>query len=250
MKLKTLTLSLMMILFLIPAHANDIYITQVGDSLDLDIVQDGTGNEIGDSTTVISLNGDLMTFSIRQEGDSNDIAAVINGDSYTGTWAFTGDYNTVDLLCDSTGTAGGGNCESVTLNITTTGDDNTYKFYIGENTDAGGSTVNFTITGDDNVVDADIDGIDATIDVNVTNTLPTNTTTITSATDASLSTTNGGNIIDINVDGGASGAGHTIDLDLDGAANVVTIDQSGTAQKTVVLDATTNGSTINITQSD
>jgi predicted nicotinamide N-methyase len=80
--------------------------------------------------------------------------------------------------------------------------------------------------------------------------LPTNTTSITSANDASLSTTNGGNIIDINVDGGASGAGHVIDLDLDGAANVVTIDQSGTAQNTVVLDATTNGSTIDITQSD
>jgi hypothetical protein len=248
MKLKTLTLSLMTILFLAPALANDIYITQVGDALDLDIVQDGAGNEFGDSTTVVTLNGDQMTFSITQTGDSNDIAAVINGDSYTGTWAFTGDYNTVDLLCDSTGTAGAGNCEGVTLNITTTGDDNTYKFYIGEAGDAGNATVNFTITGDDNVVDADIDGVAAVIDVDVTNTLPTDTRAITSATDASLSTTNGGNIIDIDVDGGT--AGHWIDLDLTGAANVVTIDQSGAGDATVVLDATTNGSTIDITQSD
>ena len=30
------------------ASANDIYIEQVGDTLDLDIVQDGTGNKIGD----------------------------------------------------------------------------------------------------------------------------------------------------------------------------------------------------------
>jgi hypothetical protein len=238
----------MTILFLAPALANDIYITQVGDSLDLDIVQDGGSNEFGDETTAVSLNGDFMTFSITQTGDGNDIAAVINGDTYTGTWAFTGDYNTVDLLCDSTGTAGAGNCEAVTLNITTTGDDNAYKFYIGETGDAGGSTVNFTVTGDDNVVDADIDGVDATIDVTVTNTLPTNTTAITSATDGTLSTTNGGNIIDINVDGGT--AGHTIDLDLDGSANVVTIDQSGAGDATVVLDATTNGSTIDITQSD
>ena len=236
------------ILFLAPALANDIYITQVGDSLDLDIVQDGSSNEFGDETTAVSLNGDFMTFSITQTGDGNDIAAVINGDTYTGTWAFTGDYNTVDLLCDSTGTAGAGNCEAVTLNITTTGDDNAYKFYIGETGDAGGSTVNFTVTGDDNVVDADIDGVDATIDVTVTNTLPTNTTAITSATDGTLSTTNGGNIIDINVDGGT--LGHTIDLDLDGSANVVTIDQSGAGDATIVLDATTNGSTIDITQSD
>ena len=244
-----LTLSLMTAttMFLAPALANDIYITQVGDTLDLDIVQDGAGNEFGDSTTVVTLNGDLMTFSITQTGDGNDIAATINGDSYTGTWVFTGDYNTVDLLCDSTGTAGAGNCEAVTLNITTTGDDNAYKFYIGENSDTGGSIVNFTVTGDDNVVDADIDGINAKITVDVTNTLPTNTTAITSATDATLSTTNGGNIIDLDVDGGTTG--HTIDLDLTGAANVVTITQSGVADNTVVLDATTNGSTIDITQS-
>ena len=116
-------------------------------------------------------------------------------------------------------------------------------------TSAGSATLTIGAYQQDGTT-VDADGIDATIDVDVTNTLPTNTTSITSANDASLSTTNGGNIIDINVDGGASGAGHVIDLDLDGAANVVTIDQSGTAQKTVVLDATTNGSTIDITQSD
>lgn len=235
-------------MFLTPALANDIYITQVGDSLDLDIVQDGSGNEFGDSTTVVSLNGDLMTFSITQTGDGNDIAAVINGDSYTGTWDFTGDYNTVDLLCASTGTAGAGNCEAVTLNVTTTGDDNTFKFYIGESGNAGSSIVNFTVTGDDNVVDADIDGVAANIKVDITNTLPTNTTTVTSATDASLSASNGGNVVDIDVDGGTSG--HTVDLALTGSANVVTITQSGVQDHTVVLDATTNGSTIDITQQD
>lgn len=237
-----------MALFLTPALANDIYITQVGDSLDLDIVQDGSGNEFGDSTTVVTLNGDLMTFSITQTGDGNDIAAIINGDSYTGTWSFTGDYNVVDLKCDSLGTAGAGNCEAVTLNVTTTGDDNTYKFYVGETGNAGSSVINFTITGDDNVVDADINGVTATVTVDVTNTLPTDTTTVTSANDASLSASNGGNVIDIAVDGGTSG--HVIDLDLTGAANVVTITQSGSLDKTVVLDATTNGSKIDITQSD
>ena len=30
------------------ASANDIYITQVGDTLDLDITQDGQNNEFGD----------------------------------------------------------------------------------------------------------------------------------------------------------------------------------------------------------
>jgi hypothetical protein len=239
-----------MTLFLAPALANDIYIEQVGDNLDLDIVQDGSGNEFGDSTTVVSLNGDDMTFSITQTGDSNDIAAVINGGSYTGTWDFTGDYNTVDLKCDSLGTAGAGNCESVQLDIDTTGDDNTYKFYIGENTNAGGSVVTFTVTGDDNVVDADIDGIDASVTVAITNTLATSTVGVTSANDATLSASNGGNIVDIDVDGGASGSGHVIDLTIDGADNVFTITQSGTGQKTVDATFETNSSTVDITQSD
>ena len=248
MKLKTLALSLTTILFLAPALANDIYITQVGDSLDLDIVQDGSGNKIGDVTTSVSLNGDFMTFDITQTGDSNVIAATINGDTYSGTWDFTGDYNTVELLCDSTGTAGGGNCETVTLDITTTGDDNKFVFNIGETADAGDSTVAFTVTGDDNVIDADINGVDANITVDITNTLPSDTTSITSATDASLSTSNGGNIVDLDISGGTSG--HTVDLDLVGSANVVTVLQSGVSDKTVVLDSTTSGSTIDITQQD
>ena len=238
----------MIALFLTPALANDIYITQVGDTLDLDIVQDGSGNEFGDATTVVTLNGDFMTFDITQTGDGNDISAKINGDTYTGTWDFTGDYNTVDLLCDSAGTAGGGNCEAVTLDITTTGDDNTFTFNIGETADAGNSVVAFTVTGDDNVIDADINGVKANITVDIVNTLPSDTTTVTSANDASLSASNGGNVVDLDISGGTNG--HTVDLDLTGSANVVTVTQSGTLDKTVVLDTTTNGSVIDITQTD
>ena len=42
------------------ALANEIYITQVGDNLDLDIVQDGTDNKIGNSTTDFTINGELI----------------------------------------------------------------------------------------------------------------------------------------------------------------------------------------------
>jgi len=145
---------LMMLGSSLSAQANEIYIDQIGDNLDLDIVQDGQNNQFGDSTTDISLTGDDMTFSITQQGNNNDIAAVINGNSYTGTWAFTGDYNTVDLTCDSAGT----NCENITLNITTTGDTNDYTFAIGGTGDADGSTISFTVTGDNNVLDTTIDG--------------------------------------------------------------------------------------------
>ena len=49
--------------------ANDIYIQQVGDTLDLDIIQDGQDNSIGSDTQDVVLGSagnasDNMTFSI------------------------------------------------------------------------------------------------------------------------------------------------------------------------------------------
>jgi len=234
----------------LPAMANDIYITQIGDTLDLDITQDESDNQFGDSTTGAVLKGDSMVFSITQTGDSNDIAALINGDSYSGTWVFTGNTNVVDFKCDSLGTAGAGNCETVDVDITTTGDDNTFKIYIGESADAGGADVTFTVTGDDNVVDADLDGVDVDVTVVVNNSTSTHSTGATSATDNTLSASNAGNIFDIDVDGDGDANGHLINLNVTGGGNVFTITQSGVGDNVVDANFTTNGSTIDITQSD
>ena len=234
----------------IPAQANDIYITQVGDTLDLDITQDGSDNQFGDSTTGVTLKGDAMVFSITQTGDTNDIAALINGDSYSGTWAFTGNTNVVDFKCDSLGTAGAGNCETVDVDITTIGDDNTFKIYIGENTDSGGADVTFTVTGDDNVVDADLDGVDVDVTVVVNNSSSTHSGGVTSATDASLSSSDAGNIFDFDVDGDGDANGHKINLNVTGGGSVFTISQSGVGDNVVNATFDTNNSTIDITQSD
>ena len=237
-------------LMTLPAMANDIYITQIGDTLDLDITQDGSNNQFGDSTTGVTLKGDAMVFSITQTGDNNDIAALINGDSYSGTWSFVGDTNVVDFKCDSLGTAGAGNCETVEVDITTVGDDNTFKIYIGETADAGGADITFTVTGDDNVVDADIDGVDSVVKVVVNNSSSTHSGGTTSSTDASLSASDAGNIFDFNVDGDGDANGHKIDLTVTGGGNVFTITQSGVGDNVVDATFTTNGSKIDITQSD
>ena len=50
------------------AVANEIYIEQIGDTLDLDITQDGQNNEFGDSVSDAVLTGDNMTFAITQVG--------------------------------------------------------------------------------------------------------------------------------------------------------------------------------------
>ena len=237
-------LLLFFIIIATPALANDIYIEQVGDSLDLDITQDGQNNVIGTSTTDVNLDGDQMTFSITQTGDLNTIVADIQGTSYTGTWAFTGDSNAVDLSCDSTS---GTNCENVTLNITTTGDDNTYDFNIGDTADADGATVSFTVTGDDNVIKSDIDGESVALTVVINNSASLATGGATSGT---LSSSGAGNVVDIDIDGDGDSAGHTVTLDVTGGGSSYTIDQSGIYDNTVNADFDGDNQDVDITQSD
>jgi len=236
--MKNFILSSLLILLVTPALANEIYITQVGDGLDLDITQDGTGNDFGDSTTDVILNGDDMTFAITQTGNNNDIAAIIKGANYTGTWTFTGNTNTVDLKCSS---ASEGNCETVTLNITTTGDDNTYDFDIGEAADADATSISFTVTGDDNIVDAAVDGESAAITVvsNNSTSLSTNST----AGDA-------GNEFTFNVDGDGNTNGHTINLTVTGGGSFYDITQGGVNDNTVDATFTGDEQDVTISQTD
>jgi hypothetical protein len=236
--MKNFILSSLLILLVTPALANEIYITQVGDGLDLDITQDGSGNDFGDSTTDVLLNGDDMTFAITQTGNNNDIAAVIKGANYTGTWTFTGNTNTVDLKCSS---ASAGNCETVTLNITTTGDDNTYDFDIGESADADATSISFTVTGDDNIVNAVVDGESAAITVvsNNSTSLSTNST----AGDA-------GNEFTFDIDGDGSTNGHTVNLTVTGGGSFYDITQGGINDNTVDATFTGDDQDVTISQTD
>ena len=228
------------------ANANEIYIEQIGDGLDLDITQDGTDNEFGDSTTDAMLDGDDMTFAITQTGNTNTIDAKIKGNDYTGTWQFTGNSNNVDLTCDNTS---GSNCESVTLNITTTGSTNTFDVFIGENADAKDLVANFTVTGDGNVVQAEIDGEDAVVTVLLNNSSSNNSTTLNDQNSGN-STGAGGNLVDIDIAGDGDTNGHKVILDVTGGGNRIQIDQSGIHDNTVNLDMTGDAGDVNINQTD
>jgi hypothetical protein len=235
-------LRIVTILFLVmigsSAFANEIYIDQIGDNLDLDITQDGQDNKIGTSTTDAGLYGDDMTFAITQTGNFNEITATIRGTDYTGTWSFTGNSNTVDLLCSST-TAG--DCDTVTLNITTTGDDNDYTFNIGETTDADSSSIAFTVTGDDNIINSSIDGVSTAVAV-----------TLNNSSSLSTNSANGdaGVAVTLDIDGDGDTNGHTVTLDITGGGSTYDVTQSGIYDNTV--DATFNGDNqdVDITQSD
>ena len=228
------------------AFANDIYIEQVGDTLDLDITQDGTDNEFGDSTTDATLTGDDMTFSITQTGSTNKIDAIIKGNDYTGTWVFTGDSNEVDMKCASTSAV---DCETVTVNITTTGDDNIYKVYVGENSDADNLTANFTVTGDGNVVDVNNDATASDVTVTVNNASSSASGTINNV-GSGLTTGSGGNYIDIDQSGAGDSAGHSITLGVVGGGNNVKILQSGVKDNKVDMTMQGDGGDVNISQTD
>ena len=55
------------------SYANDIYVTQSGASLDLDITQDGSNNTVGNSTTASASTGATTILNIDQIGNSNVI---------------------------------------------------------------------------------------------------------------------------------------------------------------------------------
>ena len=227
-----------MLFFLSPAYANDIYIQQSGDNLDLDITQDGQNNVVGTSSTDVTLAGDDMTFAITQTGNTNTIAAVIKGDTYTGTWAFTGNTNTVDLLCSSAAT---GKCDTVTLNITTTGDDNDYTIKIGESADSDNAVVNFTVTGDNNILTPTINGKSAALTVTLNNASSLSTNSDAGDEGVAITTTQTG-------DGDSQG--HGITLDVTGGGGKIDITQSGIYDNTVDLTIAGDDFDVDISQTD
>lgn len=229
---------IMMVFMMAPStQANDIYITQVGDNLDLDIAQDGTDNEVGNSTTATVINGDNMAFDITQQGNYNTITATIKGADYTGTWEFTGSSNTVDLDCSSSAS---GNCDDVTLNITTEGDSNDFSFDIGETADGSESVVNFVLDGDNNIINSTIDGTKATLTVTINNSASLATTSANSDEGVAITTVQTGNGVH----------GHGIEVDVTGGGGTIDINQSGLNDQKVDLTIQGDSFDVDITQSD
>ena len=236
--MKTWIITLFLVMFSLPALSNDIYIDQIGDTLDLDITQDGSNNQFGDSTTDVTLAGDDMTFAITQTGNTNVIDALIKGTNYTGTWTFTGNSNTVDMKCSSAST---GKCDDVTVNITTTGDDNAYTVYVGETATADNLVAAFTVTGDHNTITADVDGTSGAV-----------TLVMDNSNSLSTGSTDGdeGNAVTMTMDGNGDANGHTVDLNITGGGSTYDVTQSGTADTTVSATFSGDEQDVDITQSD
>ena len=225
---KIIKMLLLSWLCLTPAVANDIYIQQSGDNLDLDITQDGQNNQAGNSTTAMSLTGNTMTFSISQVGDSNVIEALINGTTYTGNINLTGGLNTVDLDCAAS------NCDTVSMSIDVTGDSADITVDLGSTADASdyvgtiditsAAAETFTLTVNAAAADADID---------ITNSsgLTGNTSTYTQT-------------------GDGDSAGHSLTHSHTGDGGVINMSQSGIYDNTIDVTTSGDNAAIDITQTD
>ena len=228
--MKTITKIVMFLMMLtMPVMANDIYVTQSGATLTLDVLQDGQNNTIGNSTTASTVTGATSNFNIDQIGDSNILTFDINGASYTGTFSTTGNSNDIDFNCDSGGTVS--SCASVTASIIWVGSSNDLDIDVGETADATGAGI--TISGasgsDSNVINATIDGTSVIL---------------------TLSVNGDTNNYLLDIDGDGDSAGHTLIHTHTGSIADVDITQSGVYDNMITLTTSGDNHNIDIIQRD
>jgi len=227
--MKTIISVIMLLLMTSWSYANDIYVTQSGASLDLDITQDGENNTVGNSTTASASTGATTILNIDQIGDSNVITYQINGATYTGVINLVGNSNNVDLNCDSTG--GNSSCGSANAVINFTGNSNDIDLDIGQTSSATSADVDIVgQTGSDsNVVAATVDGNSAIL-----------TITVNGDTNNYL----------IDIDGNGDANGHTLIHSHTGGIADIDIIQSGVNDNMITLTTSGDNADIDISQTD
>jgi len=149
---------------------NEIYINQVGATLNLDVEQLGSSNIIGGldavtgTMTAFNLTGANMTLDINQLGDTNKFLGDIVLDSLTGFFEFDGDSNNFEIQVDPTNTysADGGN-----YYVDVTGSSNDFELNIATNALSEYLDLDWIINGDSNQLDFTIDIDSATSYVDI-----------------------------------------------------------------------------------
>ena len=227
--MKTIISVIMFLMMTGLSYANDIYVTQSGNALDLDITQDGENNTVGNSTTASASAGVTTILNIDQIGDSNVITYQIAGATYTGVINLVGNSNNVDLNCDT----GGSNSSCGTANavINFTGSSNDIDLDIGLTSSA--NTADVDLVGqsgsDSNVIAATVDGNSAILRI-----------TVNGDTNNYL----------IDIDGNGDSVGHTLIHSHTGGIADVDIIQSGTNDNMITLTTSGDNADIDISQTD
>ena len=204
-----------------------VYIDQAGENLNATIIQKlGDNNTIGDVTATdkyFYLDGDDMTLTFGMEGDANKLIGSIEGDTFDFTLSQIGDNNFFEIMASLSSSS------SLTWNIV--GSANEVYLNMGQAVSAEYTTLDYNITGDDNIfnIGIDADGATHTFDMNG------------DSNEYSITQTGYGNSLE----------GHLLTIDTTGDFNTVTILQETTTAQSII-DMVINGSNqvISITQSD
>jgi hypothetical protein len=194
--MKTKVIAFMMaILGVCNVYANDVYIEQVGSSSTINITQEGTGNEVGNSTTDVYIGSGSNVVNIDQVGDSNILEMVVNGSSTDVTVNTQGSGNEQVINCGTTSSA---DCSGSNITQAVTGDDNIVTQNLGSGAN---HTSNITVTGDTNTV-THTSTATGTTTMNATISGDTNTVDVTQSgmttQNVTINSTGNSNIINVN----------------------------------------------------
>ena len=204
-----------------------VYIDQAGENLNATIIQKlGDNNTIGDVTATdkyFYLDGDDMTLTFGMEGDANKLIGSIEGDTFDFALSQIGDNNFFEIMASLSSSS------SLTWNIV--GSANEVYLNMGQAVSAEYTTLDYNITGNDNIFNIDIDADGATHTFDMTG----------DSNEYSITQIGYGNSLE----------GHLLTIDTTGDFNTVTILQETTTAQSII-DMVINGSNqvISITQSD
>jgi hypothetical protein len=206
------------------ATTNKVYIDQEGGNVDVNIVQTGTANIIGDAADPIYLRGDNQSIIAVQTGNGNELyMGIVSATGATGIATVTvrqiGDLNTADIRCGTLVTDS--ICNQLDMNARFTGDSNSLVFHgSGENI-----RNSMDITGDNNTFNIDALSPNATQTVLVTGDY---------------------NNFDITQTGLGGTFGHSLYANLTGSLNTITTQQYGASETVININAVGSNGTFNI----
>lgn len=206
------------------ATTNKVYIDQEGQNVNVNIVQTGTANIIGDAANPVYLRGDNQNFIGIQTGNGNQLYLAVVSDIGQGSGATVtvqqiGDLNYAMVTCGEEQTDA--SCNLFDMNAKFTGNSNSLVF------NGSGSNIRNTM---------DVLGNFNTFNIDVS--APNSSQTLLVNGDY--------NDFDITQTGAAGSFGHSLFVDVTGSLNTFTTQQYGATETTININAVGSNGTYNI----
>lgn len=206
------------------ATTNKVYIDQQGGNVDVNVVQTGTANIIGDAADPIYLRGDNQSVIAIQTGNGNKLyMGIVSDTGASGVAVATvrqiGDLNTADIRCGTLQTDA--SCNQLDLNARFTGNSNDLVFH--------GSGANIRNS-------MDISGNYNTFNIDALS--PNGSQT--------LLVTGNYNDFDVTQTGTGGTFGHSLYVNLTGTLNTITTQQYGVSETVININSVGSNGTFNI----